>query len=130
MEHQDFKDYIIRGGQSNSKTRSIREGKMESVMKKKVDNHMNKLDNEDDVKRVEKVNLDVRRIVQKVRTEKGMTQKELADRVNMKVEIIRDLESGKLSKNPQLLSKLQRVLGVRLLGKNIGEPFTFGKKKD
>jgi putative transcription factor len=129
MDHQDLREIIIRGGSVNTKINDLRNGNVEAVMKKKVDRHLIKIDNANEVEAIEKVNMDIRRIVQKTRTEKSMTQKQLAERINVKYEIIRDLESGKLAKDTQLLSKLQRVLGVRLLGKNIGEPFTFAKKK-
>jgi len=129
MDHQVLREIIIRGGSVNTKINDLRNGNVEAVMKKKVDRHLIKIDNANEVEAIEKVNMDIRRIVQKTRTEKSMTQKQLAERINVKYEIIRDLESGKLAKDTQLLSKLQRVLGVRLLGKNIGEPFTFAKKK-
>lgn len=129
MDHQDLREIIIRGGSVNTKINDLRNGNVEAVMKKKVDRHLIKIDNANEAEAIEKVNMDIRRIVQKTRTEKSMTQKQLAERINVKYEIIRDLESGKLAKDTQLLSKLQRVLGVRLLGKNIGEPFTFAKKK-
>lgn len=40
-----------------------------------------------------------------------------------------EYESGKAIPNQQVLGKLERALGVKLRGKNIGEPLTFGKKK-
>lgn len=42
---------------------------------------------------------------------------------------VNEYESGKAIPNQQVLGKLERALGVKLRGKNIGEPLTFGKKK-
>jgi transcriptional regulator with XRE-family HTH domain len=72
----------------------------------------------------------VGRIIQKARLEKQWTQKELAQRVNEKPTAINECESGTALNNQALLAKLERVLGVRLRGKNKGEPFTFGKKTE
>lgn len=50
-----------------------------------------------------------------------MTQKELAVKVNEKDSIIREYETGSAIPNQQILMKLQRALGVKLTGSNIGE---------
>ena len=42
---------------------------------------------------------------------------------------VNEYESGKAIPNQQVLGKLERALGIKLRGKNIGEPLTFGKKK-
>ena len=43
-----------------------------------------------------------------------MTQKALATMINEKPQIIGQYESGKAIPNPQLISKMERALGVRL----------------
>ncbi|KAI8875392.1 hypothetical protein K501DRAFT_202736, partial [Backusella circina FSU 941] len=58
-----------------------------------------------------------------------ITQKELAQLVNEKPQVVNDYESGKAIPNQNILAKMERVLGVKLRGKNIGDPLTFGKKK-
>jgi len=40
----------------------------------------------------------------------------LAQKVNEKPSVIQDYESGKAIPNPQILGKLERVLGVKLRG--------------
>lgn len=49
--------------------------------------------------------------------DKGMTQKDLAQKVNEKPSVIQDYESSKAIPNPQILGKLERALGVKLRGK-------------
>lgn len=41
---------------------------------------------------------------------------------------INDYEAGRAVPNQQILGKLERSLGVKLRGKDIGSPLTFGKK--
>ncbi|KAI9268230.1 multi protein bridging factor 1-domain-containing protein [Phascolomyces articulosus] len=88
-----------------------------------------KLDRDNDVAPPPKVDVSVGRALQKARQEKGITQKDLAQKINEKPQVVNDYESGRAIPNQQVLGKLERALGVKLRGKNIGEPLTFGKKK-
>ena len=58
----------------------------------------------------------------KKRCELKLTQNELAVKINVSPNVIKSLEQNKEQHNPGLLSKLQKALGVKLLGTNIGEP--------
>ena len=51
-----------------------------------------------------------------------MTQKDLATKVNEKPSVINDYESGRAIPSQQVLAKLERALGVKLRGKDIGSP--------
>lgn len=89
---------------------------------------LTKLDNTDDVVSVKKVDVSVGKTISQTRQEKKLTQKDLATRVNEKPQVINDYEAGRAVPNQQVLAKIERVLGVKLRGKNIGDPL-FGKKK-
>lgn len=86
-----------------------------------------KLDDTDGVVAVKKLDLSVGKTISKARQEKKLTQKDLATKVNEKPNVINDYEAGRAVPNQQLLGKLERALGVKLRGKNIGEPL-FPKK--
>ena len=58
-----------------------------------------------------------------------MLKQELATKICEKPQVINEYESGRAKPNQQILAKLERNLGIKLRGKNIGEPLTFGKKK-
>ncbi|CAO3670089.1 unnamed protein product [Umbelopsis ramanniana] len=88
-----------------------------------------KLDRENDVTAPPKVDVSVGKAIQKARGEKGLTQKDLAQLVNEKPQVVNEYEAGKAVPNQQILGKLERALGVKLRGKDIGGPLTFGKKK-
>jgi ribosome-binding protein aMBF1 (putative translation factor) len=55
--------------------------------------------------------------MQTARLEKGLSQKDVAQKINEKPSILQDYESSKAIPNPQILGKLERVLGVKLRGK-------------
>jgi ribosome-binding protein aMBF1 (putative translation factor) len=60
------------------------------------------------------------------RTAKKMTQKELATAINEKPQVVAEYESGKAIPNGQIISKLERQLGVKLPrpGKSTAPPKT------
>ena len=76
------------------------------------------------------MSLDVARAIQQARNELKMTQKEFAQKMNEKPQTINDYESGRAIPSQQLLARMERVLGVKLRGNNIGEKLTYGKNKD
>ncbi|OMJ24548.1 Multiprotein-bridging factor 1 [Smittium culicis] len=86
-----------------------------------------KLDRDDVVAPPPKVDISVGRAMQQARQAKSLTQKELAVKINEHQSVINDYEAGRAIPNQQILGKLERVLGVKLRGKNIGEPL-FQKK--
>ncbi|KAF5103084.1 hypothetical protein D0Z00_000062 [Geotrichum galactomycetum] len=86
-----------------------------------------KIDRENEVAPPAKVDVSVGRAIQKGRQEKGLTQKDLAAKVNEKPNVINDYEAGRAVPNQQLLGKIERAIGVKLRGKDIGSPL-FAKK--
>ncbi|CCM03848.1 uncharacterized protein FIBRA_05997 [Fibroporia radiculosa] len=80
-----------------------------------------KLDRENEVAPPPKVAPSVGKAIQTARMEKQFSQKDLAQKVNEKPSVIQDYESGKAIPNPQILSKLERTLGVKLRGTDIGK---------
>lgn len=55
--------------------------------------------------------------IQDARAERKLSQKEVAQKINEKPSVLQDYESGKAVPNPQILGKLERLLGVKLRGK-------------
>ena len=88
---------------------------------------LTKLDKTDDVVAVKKLDSNVGKVISQARQEKKLTQKDLATKVNEKPQVINDYVAGRAIPNQQVLGKLERTLGVKLRGKNIGEPL-FPKK--
>jgi len=68
------------------------------------------------------VDLSVGKAIAKARADKTppWKQSELAQKVNEKPSVINDYESGKAIPNQQILAKMERALGVKLRGRDIG----------
>ena len=75
----------------------------------------------------EKVSMDLKMRIMKARQAKGMTQKELATKMSEKPQVVNQYESGQAVPNTQVLSKMERILGVKLRGPP--GPVGGGKKK-
>jgi len=90
---------------------------------------LTKIDRENEVAPPAKIDMSVGRAIQKGRQDKNLTQKDLATRVNEKPNVINDYEAGRAVPNQLLLGKIERVIGVKLRGKDIGAPLGGPKKK-
>ena len=51
-----------------------------------------------------------------------------SQRINEKPQVVNEYESGKAIPNQQIISKLERAVGVKLRGKDIGAPLGARKK--
>lgn len=89
-----------------------------------------KVDRDNEVAPPAKISMNVGKAIAKGRLDKGLTQKELAQKVNEKPNVINDYEAGRAVPNQQLLGKIERAVGVKLRGKDIGSPLGGPKKKD
>ncbi|KAI0005855.1 ylMBF1 [Russula compacta] len=87
-----------------------------------------KLDRENEVAPPAKVPPSVGRAMQTARMELKLSQKDVAQKINEKPSVLQDYESGKAIPNPQILAKLERVLGVKLRGSDIGKKVEGSKK--
>ncbi|TFK55015.1 ylMBF1 [Heliocybe sulcata] len=87
-----------------------------------------KLDRENEVAPPPKISPTVGKAMQTARMELGLTQKDVAQKINEKPSILQDYEAGKAIPNPQVLGKLERVLGVKLRGSDIGKKLERPKK--
>ncbi|CAE6483642.1 unnamed protein product [Rhizoctonia solani] len=87
-----------------------------------------KLDRDNDVAPPPKVAPSVGKAMQTARMELKLSQKDVAAKINEKQSVLQDYEAGKAIPNPQILGKLERVLGVKLRGSGIGEKLGGPKK--
>ncbi|KAM3338895.1 multiprotein-bridging factor 1c [Capsicum galapagoense] len=77
-----------------------------------------KLDEAAEPAALEKVPVDVRQAIQKARIEKKMSQADLAKQINERTQVVAEYENGKAVPNQLVLGKMEKVLGVKLRGKN------------
>lgn len=81
-----------------------------------------KLDRETEELKHDKVPLDLGKLIQQGRQGKGMSQKDLATKVNEKAQVINDYEAGRGIPNQMVIGKIERALGIKLRGKDRGKP--------
>jgi len=87
--------------------------KTETVKKQPQYQHP-KITSDNDVKPIERVSHELSLAIQKARTDKKMTRKELAMKVNVTEAIIADYENGKATPNGLLINKIGTALGISL----------------
>jgi putative transcription factor len=92
---------------------------------------LTKVDRSDEIVKPKEVGREVAQAIIKRRNEitPKMTQKDLATKTNMPEADIRAFEAGSAPPDQGKLGKLERALGIKLRGKEIGQPLTFGPKK-
>jgi putative transcription factor len=73
-----------------------------------------KLDAETEELKHATVPKDLKMAIQKGRTAKGLTQKQLAQQLQMAPNIINEYESGKAIPNNAVIAKIERALGCKL----------------
>eukprot|EP01111_Echinosteliopsis_oligospora_P007870 TRINITY_DN231_c0_g1_i1.p1 TRINITY_DN231_c0_g1~~TRINITY_DN231_c0_g1_i1.p1 ORF type:complete len:139 (-),score=54.85 TRINITY_DN231_c0_g1_i1:45-461(-) len=79
-----------------------------------------KLEDDDSEVKIPKIDRAVSAAIQSARNKKELNQKELANAINEPVATVVAYESGKAAPDQRILTKMERVLGVKLRGKDIG----------
>jgi len=88
-----------------------------------------KLDRETEELKHDKVSLDVGKLIMQGRQSKGLSQKDLATKINEKPQIVTDYEAGRGIPNQMVLGKIERVIGIKLRGKDRGQTLVPSGKK-
>ncbi|KAK0417764.1 hypothetical protein QR680_013195 [Steinernema hermaphroditum] len=94
-----------------------------------TDKNALRLDQETEELHHDRVSLSLGKVMQQARQAKEWTQKDLATRVNEKPQVVTEYENGKAVPNQQILAKMERALGVKLRGKEMGKPLAPPAKK-
>ena len=101
MEHQNWNTIYITKPNKNS-----------TQKKPYIHNNEKKIENdiENGNMKTKKVSKNQSLSIQQKRLSKNLTQKELANKLNIPIKILNDIESGKGNKSPQILNKINNFL--------------------
>jgi ribosome-binding protein aMBF1 (putative translation factor) len=120
MSHQDWQTITFSKKTKPSQNNDTTSKKPPvNILANKIEN---KVDNTDERLVIKTIDTNAVKAITKARIELGLSQKELANKINVSDAVIKSIEQNKEPNNTQLLTKLQKVLKIKLLGDNIGTP--------
>jgi len=106
MEHQDWDAFIMNNKSSKSKSKD--EPRAKEYVKSKEQEFEEK--EAEGILSHKKMDVSFGKIVQKYRLSKGLTQKDFANKLNVPIKDINEIESGRAKHNGQLMSKIKRTM--------------------
>ena len=107
LEHQDWTPQVVRKKNDNKEMDSSK--KLSQGQQR--DNKLLKKAENDDLKH-DKITIELRVKIQQGRGSQKWTQKDLANRCNLPVTVINEIESGKAIYNPQHINKIKKILKI------------------
>jgi putative transcription factor len=113
MSHQDWTPVVFNKKSNDNKKGCEKE--MASSSSSSLSNvGVYKAASDDDAKKTKYVSKSTSQAIMGARSEKKMTQKELAQKCNMDVSIINEIERGACVYNATHVNKIQSILGVKI----------------
>ena len=110
MEHQDWTPVIL----TKNPQKNYTQKELEEHQKKQEEKLKKKAEEDNEVKAPPKVSNELKKSLQQARISKKMSQKDLATKLNVPTKTITDYENGKIVPNNQFISKMEKILNVKL----------------
>jgi putative transcription factor len=107
MEHQDWEKYFCKPKKNNNDNKNKEKKGLtkEQKIEKKID---------DGELKHKKITKEFSQLLQKARLSRNLTQKQLANNLNIQVSIINDYECCRGNYNGQIIGKLKRYLSIKI----------------
>jgi ribosome-binding protein aMBF1 (putative translation factor) len=105
MDHQDWvvKTVKSKNNQGGGKSNQSKQYAKSKEQKMNISEEEGKLSHK-------KMDSDFGKTLQKYRLSQGLTQKDIAQKLNIPVKDINEIESGKMKHNGQLMGKIKRLI--------------------
>lgn len=110
QDHQDWTPVVFKKTDNNKS----KEEKLITAASSLSSVGIYKASGDDDVKKTKYISKNTSQAITNARCEKKMTQKELAQKCNMEVSIINEIERSVCVYNATHVNKIQTVLGVKI----------------
>ena len=101
LQHQDWKQIYVSLDNRKHKKEKNKKGPSNNLDNTNLDTFKNK-----------KVEVSFSTKMRQARNNKNITQKELAQKINVKPAVINEYESGKAIPNPKILNNIKKILGI------------------
>jgi putative transcription factor len=116
MHHQDWETVVLQKKQSKTLTSNNMRDRTFEVRTKKSESaqKMHKIDCETENFTIKKISKKISQEIQKGRLAKKLTQKQLANAINVTPKVINEMESGKSQLNETVKCKIARYLNIKI----------------
>lgn len=116
---QDWETVVLRGKGKNVDAKKKRDGETETRGKfdSSKSSAMRKLDDATEVVKPQRINPLIKQRIIQGRTAAKLSQKELAQRCQVQPHIVQSYEKGSVKADVAVLRKMERILKVKLTGK-------------
>ena len=116
MDHQDWEPVVFKKQLPKTVTNNeMRNGNFRVRLKQNESSQkMHKIENETENFTVKKISKKVSQEIQKGRLAKKLSQKQLAQAVNVTPKVINEMESGKAQPNEAVKRKIARYLNIKI----------------
>jgi len=110
MDHQDWKTIVLKNPNLVNQPKNIVK---KTDLPKSTVNSSIKLNENDEVTQIKYVPKDISKLIIQGRITKKLTRKDLANSLNLKEDIITNIENGKAIYDGNLIAKIKKILNVK-----------------
>ena len=110
LQHQDWKQVIIKTAKNDESAKGGHKSKKLSEGQQREKKILKKAEN-DELKH-DKIKKELSILIQQGRSSNKWTQKDLANKCNLPISVINEIETGKAIYNPQHINKIKKILKI------------------